>query len=56
MITKDLLSAFDPADLMDTGVAHRYRDQVLAAGGSKDATDLVTDFLGRPYNTEAFNK
>ena len=27
---------------------------VLAAGGSKDAADLVEDFLGRPYTFEAF--
>jgi len=31
-------------------------DQVLAAGGSKDAADLVADFLGRPYNADAFNR
>jgi thimet oligopeptidase len=41
---------------MDTEVSHRYRDQVLAAGGSKDAADLVADFLGRPYNADAFNR
>ena len=51
---KDLFSAFDPADLFDPEVAHRYRDRVLAAGGSRDAADLVADFLGRPYSFEAF--
>jgi thimet oligopeptidase len=56
VIAKDLFSAFDPADLMDTEVSHRYRDQVLAPGGSKDAADLVADFLGRPYNADAFNR
>ncbi|MBA3990593.1 MAG: Zn-dependent oligopeptidase [Propionibacteriales bacterium] len=56
VVAKDLFSAFDPADLMDTEVSHRYRDQVLAAGGSKDAADLVADFLGRPYNADAFNR
>ncbi|HET6166630.1 MAG TPA: M3 family metallopeptidase [Marmoricola sp.] len=54
VIAKDLFSAFDRDDLFDTEVAHRYRDTVLAPGGSKDAADLVEDFLGRPYNTEAF--
>jgi len=54
VIAKDLFSAFDPADLFDPGVAHRYRDTVLAAGGSRDAAALVADFLGRPYGTEAF--
>ncbi|NMD46882.1 MAG: Zn-dependent oligopeptidase, partial [Propionibacterium sp.] len=32
----------------------RYRDAVLVPGGSRDAADLVADFLGRPYDTEAF--
>jgi thimet oligopeptidase len=29
---------------------------VLAAGGSRDAADLVSDFLGRPYGFEAFER
>jgi thimet oligopeptidase len=56
VIAKDLFSAFDPDDLLAPEVAHRYRDRVLAPGGSKDAADLVADFLGRPYNTEAFSR
>jgi thimet oligopeptidase len=55
VIAKDLFSAFDPHDLMSPGVARRYRDAVLAPGGAKDASDLVADFLGRPYDTEAFS-
>ena len=55
VIAKDLFSAFDPGDLFAPKVAHRYRDRVLTPGGSKDAADLVEDFLGRPYNTEAFS-
>src|SRR3712207_7087730 len=39
VIAKDLFSAFDPADLFDTEVAGRYRERVLAAGGSRDAAD-----------------
>jgi thimet oligopeptidase len=55
VIAKDLFSAFDPDHLLATEVAHRYRDTVLAPGGSKDAADLVADFLGRPYSTDAFS-
>ena len=55
VIAKDLFSAFDADDLFAPEVAHRYRDAVLAPGGSKDAADLVAAFLGRPYNTEAFS-
>ncbi|ABL84108.1 MULTISPECIES: M3 family metallopeptidase [unclassified Nocardioides] len=54
VIAKDLFSAFDPADLFDPVVAGRYRDRVLALGGSRDAADLVTDFLGRPYTFDAY--
>jgi len=54
VIAKDLFSAFDPEDLFDSELAHRYRDTVLAAGGSRDAAALVAEFLGRPYDTEAF--
>jgi thimet oligopeptidase len=54
VIAKDLFSAFDPTDLFDPATAHRYRDRVLAPGGSRDAADLVTDFLGRPFAFGAF--
>jgi thimet oligopeptidase len=54
VIAKDLFSAFDPTDLFDEEVAHRYRDRVLVPGGSRDAAALVADFLGRPYDAEAF--
>lgn len=54
VIAKDLFSAFDPADLFEAEVAGRYRDRVLAPGGSKDAADLVADFLGRPYTFDAY--
>ncbi|MFI6866134.1 M3 family metallopeptidase [Nocardia sp. NPDC050406] len=53
VIAKDLFSAFDTADLFDPAVAQRYRDTVLAPGGSRDAADLVTDFLGRPFTFDA---
>jgi thimet oligopeptidase len=54
VIAKDLFSAFDPADLFDPEVARRYRDRVLAPGGTGDAADLVADFLGRPYTFDAY--
>ena len=54
VIAKDLFSAFDPDDLFAPDVAHRYRDLVLAPGGTRDAADLVEDFLGRPYTFDAY--
>jgi thimet oligopeptidase len=56
VIAKDLFSAFDRQDLFAPENARRYRDKILAAGGSKDAAELVADFLGRPYNIEAFSR
>jgi thimet oligopeptidase len=54
VIAKDLFSAFDPDHLFDPEVAGRYRDRVLAPGGTRDAADLVADFLGRPYTFDAY--
>jgi thimet oligopeptidase len=54
VIAKDLFSAFDPGDLSATAVAGRYRDRVLAPGGTGDAADLVAQFLGRPYTFDAY--
>ncbi len=54
VIAKDMFADFDPNDLFDPSVAHRYRDLILVPGGSKDAADLVVDFLGRPFSFDAF--
>ncbi|PFG31908.1 M3 family metallopeptidase [Paramicrobacterium agarici] len=56
VIAKDLFSAFDPENLFDADVAARYRDEILARGGSADAADLVAAFLGRPYSFDAFGR
>ncbi|MED5330221.1 MAG: M3 family metallopeptidase [Planctomycetota bacterium] len=54
VLAKDIFSAFAEGDLMDTTTSRRYREKVLAPGGSRDAADLVADFLGRPSDFEAF--
>ena len=56
VLARDLLTPFDKKGLMATDVTAAYRDKVLAAGGTKDAADLVKDFLGRPYSFKAFEK
>jgi thimet oligopeptidase len=56
VIAKDMLSAFEARGLMDPATTRRYRDCVLAAGGTKDAADLVRDFLGREYSFDAFEQ
>jgi thimet oligopeptidase len=52
-IAKDLHTAFGDG-LMDDSVARRYRDKILAPGGTKPAAELVRDFLGRPHDLRAF--
>ena len=49
-------TAYTEADAFEAwaDVARRYRDRVLAPGGTKDAADLVADFLGRPYTFDAY--
>jgi thimet oligopeptidase len=56
VISKDLLSQFDRSDLMRADRARRYRDEILAPGGSRDAADMVESFLGRPYAFDAFEQ
>ncbi len=55
VIAKDLFTAFNPDQLLEIDVAHRYRDTVLAPGGSQPAASLVAGFLGRPFNLAAFD-
>jgi thimet oligopeptidase len=55
VIAKDMFSEFAAnGDIMDSGVASRYRKAVLEPGGAKPAADLVKDFLGRPYSFKAY--
>jgi thimet oligopeptidase len=53
VIARDLLSAFE-GRLMDADVALRYRRSILEPGGSRDARELVEDFLGRPFAFDAY--
>ncbi len=54
-IAADLHTPFE-GDLMNTAVSLRYRDKILAPGGTKPAAELVHDFLGRPYDLRAFKE
>jgi thimet oligopeptidase len=54
VIAKDMFSKFDRKNLLDPAIAKRYRDAVLAPGGSAPAAVLVSKFLGRPFNFEAY--
>jgi thimet oligopeptidase len=54
VIAKDLLTEFQKDGLMNPVVARKYRQEVLEPGASKPAAELVTKFLGRPYNFKAY--
>ncbi|MEQ9563296.1 MAG: M3 family metallopeptidase, partial [Woeseiaceae bacterium] len=53
-IATDMFTRFEEQGLRDVEVARSYRDKVLAAGGSRPANDLVTDFLGRPISYKPY--
>jgi thimet oligopeptidase len=54
VIAKDMFSQFDKSNLESPVVAKRYRDTVLAPGGSQPAAKLVESFLSRPFNFKAW--
>jgi thimet oligopeptidase len=54
VIAKDLFSAFDRSKLLEPGVARRYRETILAPGGSAPAASLIENFLGRPFRFDAW--
>ncbi len=56
VIASDMFSEFEKQGLRNPDIAQRYRRMVLAPGGSKDAADLVQEFLGRPFSFDAFTK
>ena len=56
VIAKDMLTSFEKPGLLDTPMTFKYRDSILAAGGTKPAADLVKDFLGRPSDFKAYEK
>ncbi|ASP37424.1 tetraacyldisaccharide 4'-kinase [Bacterioplanes sanyensis] len=53
-IATDLFSRFEKEGLNNREIAQAYRDKILAAGGSKPAAEMVEDFLGRPFNEDAY--
>ncbi len=54
VIASDMFSEFRKNGLLNPVTAQHYRATVLAPGGSKPAERLVRDFLGRPFNFDAF--
>lgn len=53
-ISTDMFTRFAESGLRNVETAMAYRQKVLAAGGSRPAEELVTDFLGRPISFETY--
>ena len=52
----DMFSIFEKNGIMDQKTGKRYRDIILAKGGTEDPLELVKQFLGREPNQDAFLK
>ncbi len=53
-IGTDMFTRFKEGGLRNVEVAKAYKEKVLAAGGSRPAEELVTDFLGRPISFQTY--
>jgi thimet oligopeptidase len=54
VIAKDMFSKFDRSNLLDPEPMTAYRTKVLELAGSRPAEESIIDFLGRPFNTKAW--
>ena len=53
-ISTALMERFREEGLRNRKLADDYRQKVLAPGGSRHARDMVEDFIGKPYSTQAY--
>ncbi|TGE22066.1 hypothetical protein E5K00_17595 [Hymenobacter aquaticus] len=53
---EDMFSVFEKNGIMDQKTGLRYRDMILARGGTDEEYNLVKEFLGREPNQDAFFK
>lgn len=54
VIGRDLLTGFNRDNLFDSEVGRRYRKTILERSGTAPMEELIEEFLGRPYNTDAW--
>ena len=53
---EDMFSIFEENGVLNPVIGRHFREAVLEKGSSKDAMQLVVDFLGRKSNNQAFIK
>jgi thimet oligopeptidase len=51
-----MFSVFEKNGILDEKTGIKYRDIILANGGSRDELEMVVEFLGRQPNQDAFFK
>lgn len=56
VIAKDFFGLFDKKNMMQSGIAKKYRDLVLARGGSRPAAEMVKEFLGREFRYDGWKE
>jgi thimet oligopeptidase len=56
VIALDFFAQFDPHDLLGGPTGMRYRQTVLAPGATRPAAQLVSGFLGREPNLDAYRR
>ena len=56
VLAKDMFTRFKKEGLLNKETARAYRDAVLAPGGSRDAAQMVKDFLGREHSFAAYEE
>jgi Zn-dependent oligopeptidase len=49
-----MFTLFEANGIMNPEMGAKYRNVVLAPGGTKDAFDVIEEFLGRKPNNDAY--
>lgn len=56
VFSEDIFSVFEEKGILDKETGIRYRDLILASGGTRDENEIIHEFLGREPNQDAFLK
>jgi Zn-dependent oligopeptidase len=51
---QDMFSRFKELGMLDPKAGMMYRSKILARGGTMDAIDMITDFLGREPSMDPY--
>lgn len=56
VISRDLFSQFQKRGMFDANATRQYRRCILDPGGSRKASEMIRNFLGRDFGFEAFER